>query len=98
LSYAQQALSQQLQQESGTEMDTLVSGVKKFIKAYGKKKGYSYIYGTGDAASVLYAEDKYDITKDIIKALNDKYKTAAKTEEREEKVEEKAEVKTEEKK
>jgi hypothetical protein len=26
LSYAQQALSQQLQQESGTEMDTLVSG------------------------------------------------------------------------
>jgi outer membrane protein len=37
--------------------------VKKFIKAYGKEKGYSYIYGTGDAASVLYAEDKYDITK-----------------------------------
>jgi KaiC/GvpD/RAD55 family RecA-like ATPase len=37
LSYAQ-ALSQQLQQESGTEMDTLVSGVKKFIKAYGKEK------------------------------------------------------------
>jgi outer membrane protein len=32
--------------------------VKKFIKAYGKEKGYSYIYGTGDAASVLYAEDK----------------------------------------
>jgi hypothetical protein len=35
LSYAQQALSQQLQQESGTEMDTLVS---EFIKAYGKEK------------------------------------------------------------
>ena len=95
MSYAQQALSQQLQQESGTEMDTLVSGVKKFIKAYGKEKGYSYIYGTGDAASVLYAEDKYDITKDIVKALNDKYKTAAKTED---KVEDKVEVKTEEKK
>jgi Skp family chaperone for outer membrane proteins len=30
----------------------------------------------------LYAEDKYDITKDIIKALNDKYKAAAKTEEK----------------
>jgi outer membrane protein len=62
-SYAQQALSQQLQQESGTEMDTLVSGVKKFIKAYGKEKGYAYIYGTGDAASILYAEEKYDIKK-----------------------------------
>ncbi|WP_428230764.1 OmpH family outer membrane protein [Flavobacterium sp.] len=82
LGYAQQALSQQLQHESGVEMDSLVSGVKKFIKDYGKKNGYSYIYGTGDAASILYAEEKYDITKDIIKALNDKYKSAPKTEEK----------------
>lgn len=82
LGYAQQALSQELQVESGKEMDSLVSGVKKFIKAYGKEKGYAYIYGTGDAASILYAEDKFDITKEIIKALNDKYKTPAKTEEK----------------
>ncbi|KFF19522.1 OmpH family outer membrane protein [Flavobacterium hydatis] len=78
LGYAQQALAQQLQQESGAEMDTLVTGVKKFIKNYGKEKGYSYIYGTGDAASILYAEDKYDITKDIVKALNDNYKAGTK--------------------
>ncbi|WP_310379155.1 OmpH family outer membrane protein [Flavobacterium sp.] len=81
LAQAQQALSQELQQENGTEMDSLVSNVKKFIKTYGKEKGYSYIYGTGDAATVLYAEDKYDITKDIIKALNDKYKAPAVKEE-----------------
>ena len=82
LSYAQQALSQELQLERGKETDSLVSGVKKFIKAYGKEKGYAYIYGTGDAASILYAEDKFDITKEIIKALNDKYKAPAKTEEK----------------
>lgn len=81
LGYAQQALAQQLQQASGTEMDTLVSGVKKFIKEYGKKKGYTYIYGTGDIASILYAEDKLDITKEITKALNDKY-TASKKEDK----------------
>jgi outer membrane protein len=81
LGQAQQALQQQLQQESGKEMDSLVSGVKKFIKAYGKEKGYAYIYGTGDAATILYAEDKYDITKDIVKLLNETYKSAAKTEE-----------------
>lgn len=80
LGYAQQALAQQLQQESGKEMDSLVTGVKKFIKEYGKKNGYDYIYGTGDAASVLYAKEKYDITKEIIKALNDKYKAADKSE------------------
>lgn len=82
LGYAQQALTQQLQQESGKEMDSLVSGVKKFIKAYGKEKGYSYIFGTGDVASVLYAEDQYDITKDLIKALNEKYKAGGAKEEK----------------
>jgi len=59
-------------------MDTLVKNVKKFIKDYGKEKGYDYIYGTGEAASILYAKDNYDITKEIVKLLNDKYKSADK--------------------
>jgi outer membrane protein len=54
-------------------MDTLVSGVKNSSKHTVKKRIFLYLR-YGDAASVLYAEDKYDITKDIIKALNDKYK------------------------
>lgn len=70
---------QQLQQEMGVEMDTLVTGVKQFIKDYGKEKGYAYIYGTGENVSILYAEDKFDITKEMIKLLNDKYKAAPKT-------------------
>jgi outer membrane protein len=82
LSYAQQQLSQELQQESGKENDSMVAGVKKFIKAYGKQKGYSYIFGTGDIASILYAEEKYDITKELITALNDKYKASAAKEEK----------------
>lgn len=83
LAQAQQALAQQLQQEGGAEMDSLISTVKKTIKAYGKEKGYAYIYGTGDSnASILYAEDKFDITKDIIKVLNDKYKSTAAKEEK----------------
>lgn len=80
LQYAQQAMLQQLQQESGVEMDSVVSSVKKYIKNYGKEKGYSYIYGTGDAASILYAEEQYDITKEIVTLLNDKYKSGAKNE------------------
>jgi outer membrane protein len=76
LQYAQQSIAQQLQQESGVEIDSVVSSVKKFIKSYGKDKGYAYIYGTGDAASILFAEDKYDITNEIIKLINDKYKSS----------------------
>ena len=82
LTYAQQAMVQQLQQESGVEMDTLVKSVKKFIKDYGKEKGYAYIYGTGEAVSILYAQDKYDITKEIVKLLNDKYNCDGKKEDK----------------
>ena len=80
LTYAQQAMIQQLQQESGAEMDTLVIKVKKVIKDYGKEKGYAYIYGTGEAVSILYAEEKYDLTKEIIKLLDEKYKSSPKPE------------------
>ena len=80
LQYAQQAMVQQLQKESGTEMDSLVNGVKTFIKDYGKEKGYDYIYGTGEAVSILYSQEKYDITSEIIKLLNDKYAKGSKTE------------------
>ena len=80
LQYAAQSVGQKLQTESATEMDSLVKGVKTFIKEYGKEKGYDFIYGTGDAASVLYAKDQYDITKDVVKLLNDKYASGSKNE------------------
>lgn len=89
LSYAQQAILRQLQEESGKEMDSLVKDVKKFIKDYGKEKGYNYIYGTGDAATVLYAKEEYDITNDVIKLLNDKYKSTSSDDKKDEKADSK---------
>ena len=78
LGIEQNALLQQLQQEGAVLKDTLISEVKKFIKDYGKKKGYDYIYGTGDAATILYAKDYYDITKEVLKELNETYKATKK--------------------
>ena len=81
LNYAQQAMLQQLQEESGAEIDSLVIKYRKIIKEYGKEKGYDYIYGSGDSApSILYAKDSYDITKEVIKMVNDKYNAAGKKE------------------
>ena len=78
LGMEQNALIQQLQQEGDVLKDTLISEVKKFIKDYGKKKGYDYVYGTGDAATILYAKDNYDITKEVLKELNETYKATKK--------------------
>ena len=84
LAYAEQAIAQELQMEGGTQRDSIVKDVREYIKNYGKDKGYDYIYGTGDAATVLYAKDSYDITKEIIKALNDRYAAKAKSDNKKE--------------
>jgi outer membrane protein len=65
---------QLLQSQGQTEMDTIVSKVKKVIKDYGKSNGYSYILGGGDGGSVLYGTDANDLTDDIVKLLNEAYK------------------------
>ncbi len=81
LQYAAQSVGQKLQMDHATELDTLVKTVKKFIKEYGKEQGYDYILGTGEASTVLFAKDPYDITEAVTKLLNDKYKSSAKKEE-----------------
>ncbi len=82
ISMMQEGMMKQLQDEFGAKNDTAVNQMKKFIKDYGKKKGYDYIYGSGDVTnSVLYAKDGYDITDEILKELNNKYKGSNKKEE-----------------
>lgn len=78
LAYARQSIIQNLQEENGKEMDSLVTRVKNQIKDFGKEKGYDYIFGTGDAASVLFAKDAYNITDELIKMLNDAYEKGKK--------------------
>lgn len=74
LARKEQLIVRETQEAAAVEMDTLVTRIKKYIKNYGKEKGFNYIYGTGDAATILYAKDEYDVTADIIKILNDEYK------------------------
>lgn len=65
---------QQLQLAGQTEMDSLVQKVKSEIKAYGEANSYAYILGGGDGGSVLYGKEANDLTAEILKLLNDKYK------------------------
>jgi outer membrane protein len=73
LQYAQQGMIQQIQEDRGKEIDSVVKKVKQQIIDYGKEKGYDYIYGTSEIATILYAKDSYDITKEVTKLINDKY-------------------------
>ena len=61
ISYAQQAMLQQLQQESGAEMDSLVTSVRKYIKEYGKEKGYAYVFDIS-STNIPYFQGGDDLT------------------------------------
>lgn len=66
---------QQMQQAYQTEIDSVITKVKGFVKDYGKNNGYTYILGTSDnAASVLYGAEENDLSQTMIEALNDNYK------------------------
>jgi len=80
LGVEQNALLQQLQEEGTVLRDSIIKEVRVFIKDYGKKKGYDYIYGTGDAATILYSKETYNITEEVLKELNEKFKASDKKE------------------
>lgn len=91
LGQKQQMLQQQLQyeqqqltQEFSTEIDSIVSRVKKFVKNYGEEKGYTFVLGSNEAGSVLYGDESLDITQEVIDALNSDYKGGNKTSDKKE--------------
>ena len=73
LQIKQQTALQTLQQESGKEMQDLVAKMKEQIAEYGKQNGYDFVLGTGDASTVLFAKEEYNLTEVITKVINDKY-------------------------
>ena len=44
-----------------------------YIKEYGKKHGYTFIIGATGAGNLVYANEARNITKEILKGLNEEY-------------------------
>ena len=65
-----------LQAESQGAIDSLIVKVKDKVKEYGKTNGYTYIYGSNDAGSVMYGKEELDITESVLEYLNASYKGA----------------------
>lgn len=51
----------------------LFDEITAFLQEYNKEKGFNIVLSTQLGGNVLYAEDGFDITKDIVKRLNEKY-------------------------
>lgn len=69
----QQAMNAQAQQEDAKMTGEVVSQVNAYLKKYGEEKGYTIIMAATEYGNLAYADDKLDITDEVLKGLNDQY-------------------------
>jgi len=71
----QQAVQQQVQAEGQKSLETLSKEINDFVKNYAKEKGYNFVLGTtASNGTVMYGEEKADITDDVLVRLNKGFK------------------------
>lgn len=47
--------------------------LNQYIKDYGEKNGYDFIYGASGDGTLMYASEKKDVTAEIVLYVNQKY-------------------------
>lgn len=73
-----QRKTQELNQKSFELMENIQKNLKEFLSDYNKQKKYQYILTTGSGIDYLiYKDSTLDITKDVIKGMNEKMKPVA---------------------
>jgi outer membrane protein len=65
----------QMQEENAVMMRKVLSSITEFLKIYNQEKHYSFVFGHTFDGKILFADKGLDITQDVLKGLNDKYKT-----------------------
>ena len=71
----QQSLSQELSNDEATMNKELYSKVTDYLKKYGSEKGIQIVFKYDPSSDLLYGGDPLNITNDVIKGLNESYKT-----------------------
>ncbi|WP_299127910.1 OmpH family outer membrane protein [uncultured Winogradskyella sp.] len=64
---------QQMEQSFNTEIELVLEKVNGFVDDYGKKNGYTFIFGKNRAGSIMYGAEAKDITKTLTEAINKAY-------------------------
>jgi len=74
-----QNASSALANESADENAKLYDKVAEFLKGYAKDKGYKFVLTYSKTnPSILYADEKLDVTKEVVTKLNESYKNEKK--------------------
>lgn len=52
----------------------IITQLNQYVKDYGERNGYTYIFGNDGNGSMMYANEAGNITKDVIVFINGKYR------------------------
>ena len=70
-----EASVKRMQKLQSEKMQSVMDKANVYMAEYGKKHKYSIIFGTVAGGSILYGNsDGYDISNEVIKGLNERYK------------------------
>ncbi len=67
-----------LQTEQAKKTDQLLSNIQDYLKKYNKSDKYDMVIGYSKGGGVLYAKEDLDITTEVLKGLNEEYKSQGK--------------------
>lgn len=75
----QARLSASLQEEYAAKLQAMTDTIKNFVDGYAKEKGFDLILCKSSGIdNVLYAKETYDVTTEVVNALNKRYKQRGK--------------------
>jgi outer membrane protein len=69
----EQKLSQQIQEMQSDNFLKATNRVNDFVKRYAKENGFDMIYQYQVGGQIVYINEAFDVTKDIITGLNKEY-------------------------
>ena len=72
----EQQLSEQVSKEELQLTQSYILKTNEFMQDIGASLGYDYVMSFRIGGAMLYANDKNNITSDIIKLLNQRYETS----------------------
>lgn len=70
----QQNLSQGLMEMERQMSSQWLDSAINYLREYNKGKNFQYILGYSKGGGILLANDKFDVTGEVLKGLNDRYK------------------------
>jgi outer membrane protein len=69
-----------LQQDQAKKTDELLNNINEYLGKYNKSDKYDMVIGYSKGGGVLYAKEDLDITQEVLKGLNEEYKSMKKPE------------------